>query len=326
MAFRSCVIAVALGLLGTAGLSAQTKAGPPNLQGVWTNGTLTPLTRPTDFADRYALTKAEAAEFERTGFERVMKTVPELDRMTAGDLNDTYLDTAALKVVPDRRTSLIVDPPNGMLPPRTSAAQQRPARPLSYDDPESRTLHERCLLSFNFGGSSSVPPLVPNPVLQDFYRIVQTPQHVAILAEMFHDVRVIPVDGRARTNLPQWMGESRGHWEGDVLVVETSNFADKSNYWWATSWRASRPSMRMVERFRRIDAETLDYEFTMTDPTMFTRSWTAKFPLTTNQKARGVTEGPLYEYACHEGNYAIVNVLKGARAQEAGQGDGPSRR
>jgi hypothetical protein len=133
---------------------------------------------------------------------------------------------------------------------------------------------------------------------------------------MYHNVRVIPLDNRARTNIPQWLGESRARWEGGTLVVETSSFLDRSRDWWATAWRASRPTLHLVERFTRTDRETLDYEFTMTDPTMFTRPWTARFPLTTNQAARGVTEGPMYEYACHEGNYSLLNVLKGARLQE----------
>ena len=137
-----------------------------------------------------------------------------------------------------------------------------------------------------------------------------------IRSEMYHNVRVIPLDNRARNKIPQWMGESRARWEGDTLVVETSSFLDWSADWWATAWRASRPTLRLVERFRRIDAETLDYEFTMTDPVMFTRPWTARFPLTTNQASRGVTEGPMYQYACHEGNYSLLNVLRGARLQE----------
>ncbi len=304
MAFRCRVIAVALVSFGTSGLSAQTKDGPPNLQGVWTNGTLTPLTRPTDLADRYALTKAEAAEFERTGFERMMKAVPELDRVTAGDLNDTYLDTAALKVVPDRRTSLIVDPPNGMLPPRTPAAQQRPARSLSYDDPESRTLHERCLLSFNFGGSSSVPPLVPNPVLQDFYRIVQTPQHVLILSELVHDTRIIRIGGRhLPPDVRQWHGDSVGHWESDTLVVDTTNFTDKTRY------RGSSTSLHVIERFRTTGADTLDYRVTVEDPDTWTARWTAHVPFSR-------TNNSMFEYACHEANYSMANSLRGMRAKE----------
>jgi hypothetical protein len=146
---------------------------------------------------------------------------------------------------------------------------------------------------------------------------VQTPQFLMIRGEMYHNVRVIPLDGRPRLNVPQWLGESRGRWEGDTLVVETTNFVDKSAYWWATSWRAARPTLRLVERLTRIDAETLDYEFTMVDPVMFTRPWTARVPLTTNQVSRGVTKGPMYEYACHEGNYSLINALRGARVQEA---------
>ena len=111
-------------------------------------------------------------------------------------------------------------------------------------------------------------------------------------------------------------GDSRGHWEGDTLVVETTNFTDKSHYWWAQSWRASRPSLRLVERFKRIDADTIDYQFTMEDPESFTRPWTAAIPMTTNQAERGVTSGRMFEFACHEGNYGLVNVLRGARAQE----------
>jgi len=306
---------------GSNGASLRTAWGVPDLQGTWTGSTITPLERPREFGDKAVLTKEEAAALEgRARKQASTERAPA--QGDPGTYNQIWFDPSSA-VLPDRRTSLIVDPPDGRIP----------------FTPEGRALATKASSHYGTGARDSYVDLdtgercltdgMPIPYWTGYnnnYLIVQTPQHVAILAEMFHDVRVIPVDGRARTNLPQWMGESRGHWEGDVLVVETSNFADKSNYWWATSWRASRPSMRMVERFRRIDAETLDYEFTMTDPAMFTRSWTAKFPLTTNQKARGVTEGPLYEYACHEGNYAIVNVLKGARAQEAGQGDGPSRR
>jgi hypothetical protein len=304
MAIRFWVIVVAIVSCGTSRLAAQTKDGPPDLQGVWTNGTLTPLTRPAEFADRYALTKAEAAEFERTAFERVMKTVPELDRMTAADLNDVYLDTATLKVVPDRRTSLIVDPPNGMLPPRAPAAQQRPVRPLSYDDPESRTLHERCLLSLNFGGSSSVPPLVPNPVLQDFYRIVQTPQHVMILSELVHDTRIIRIGGRhLPPDVRQWHGDSVGQWEGDTLVVDTTNFTDQTRY------RGASTSLHVIERFRPIGAGTLDYRVTVEDPDTWTAPWTAQVPFSR-------TNNSMFEYACHEANYSMANSLRGMRAKE----------
>jgi hypothetical protein len=148
------------------------------------------------------------------------------------------------------------------------------------------------------------------------YQLFQTRDYVVILAEMFRDRRIIPLDGRSHGGIPQWLGDSRGRWEGDTLVVETTGFADKAHYWWASAWRASRPTLRVTERFTRVDAETIDYQFTMEDPAMFTRPWTAAFPLTTNQASRGVTVGQLYEYACHEGNYALPNVLAGARAKD----------
>ena len=137
---------------------------------------------------------------------------------------------------------------------------------------------------------------------------------MVILGEMFRDLRIIPLDGRPHAAVPQWLGDGRGRWAGDTLVVETQSFADKARFWWANVWRATRPTLRLVERFTRVDADTLEYEFTMEDPGMFTQPWTAAIPLTTDQGGRGVTTGPLYEYACHEGNYAMTNTLTGARA------------
>lgn len=306
MTSRLVHVVVALVSIGAAALSAQrTSDGRPDLQGVWTNGTLTPLARPTELANRFSLTEAEAAEFERTGFERTMKTVPELDRVTAGDLDEVYLDTATLKVVPDRRTSLIVDPPNGMMPPQLPAARQRnAARKLSYDDPESRTLDERCLASFVFGGASAAPPLVPNPVIQDLYKIVQTPQYVTIMSELVHDARVVRIGG---THLPptvrQWLGDSIGRWEGDTLIVDTTNFTDKTHY------RGSSTRLHVVERFTRTDATTLRYRATIEDPDTWAAPWTVEVPFR-------ATSDQIFEYACHEGNYAMENSLRGMRAKE----------
>jgi hypothetical protein len=135
---------------------------------------------------------------------------------------------------------------------------------------------------------------------------------------MFHDFRIIPTDGRPHVGngIRQWLGDSRGKWEGNTLVVETTNFADKTHYRWSTPWRASRPTLRLVERFTRLDADTIDYRVTIEDPTMFVRPWTAAVPMSKNQSARGVTAGRLYEYACHEGNHSMTNVLSGARAAE----------
>jgi len=306
MRYRFGHVVVALVSIGAAALSAQRASdGRPDLQGVWTNGTLTPLTRPTEWAHRFSLTEAEAAEFERTGFERTMKTVPQLDRMTAGDLDEVYLDTATLKVVADRRTSLIVDPPNGMLPPQLPAARERnSSRKLSYDDPESRTLDERCLASFVFGGSSAAPPLVPNPVIQDLYRIVQTPQAVMIVTELVHDVRTIRIGGQhLPSGIRQWLGDSIGHWEGDTLVVDTTNFTDKTHY------RGSSARLHVVERFTRTDATTLRYRATIEDPDTWAAPWTVEVPFR-------ATSDQIFEYACHEGNYAMENSLRGMRAKE----------
>ena len=172
-----------------------------------------------------------------------------------------------------------------------------------------------------------IPENVVSPTVCHFYwtgynnnyQLFQSRDYVVILAEMFRDRRIIPLDGRSHGSVPQWLGDSRGRWEGDTLVVETTTFADKAHYWWVSAWRAPRPTLRLTERFTRVDAETIDYQFTMEDPAMFTRPWTAAFPLTTNQASRGVTVGQLYQYACHEGNYALPNVLAGARAKDAAE-------
>jgi len=290
----------------------RTPWGAPDLEGVWTGSTITPLERPVQQAGKVFLTKEEADAVEARARERNARE-PDVAPGDPGTYNQVWFDPAAT-VVPDRRTSLIVDPPDGRIP-FTPEGRDLSVRAARHYGAGARDSHvdfdtgERCLTDG-----------MPIPYWTGYnnnYQIVQTPQHVAILAEMFHDLRIIPLDGRPRTSTPQWLGESRGRWEGDVLVVETVDFADKSSYWWATSWRAARPSLKMVERFTRLDAETLDYEFTMSDPTMFTRPWTARFPLTTNQASRGVTQGRMYEYACHEGNYSLTNVLRGARAQDA---------
>ncbi len=292
--------------------TARTPWGTPDLQGTWTGSTLTPLERPAEFAGKTVLTVEEAGRLEARARERARQE-PQAGPGDPGTYNQIWFDPSSA-VVPDRRTSLIVDPPDGRLP-FTAEGRALATRHASHygvgprDNPEDLDTGERCLTDG-----------VPIPYWTGYnnnYQIVQTPHYVMIRSEMYHNVRVIPLDNRARTNVPQWMGEPRGRWEGDTLVVETSSFVDRSGDWWATAWRASRPTLRLVERFTRTDAESIEYEFTMTDPSMFTRPWTARFPLTTNQAARGVTKGPLYEYACHEGNYSLANVLRGARAQEA---------
>jgi hypothetical protein len=290
----------------------RTPWGTPDLQGTWTGSTITPLERPKEYAGKPVLTPEEAATIEARARAR-NAAEPSVSAGDPGTYNQIWFDPSSA-LVSDRRTSLIVDPPDGRIP----------------FTPEGRTLATQSSDHYGTGprdshldldtGERCLTDGVPIPYWTGYnnnYQIVQTPTHMMIFGELYHNRRVIPLDGRQPSGLPQWLGESRGRWAGNTLIVETANFADKAKYWWATSWRASRPTLRLVERFTRLDAETIDYEFTMEDPAMFTRPWTAKFPLTTNQKSRGVTEGRLYEYACHEANYSLVNVLKGARARDA---------
>ena len=208
-------------------------------------------------------------------------------------------------VIGTRRTSLIVDPPNGRLPEATEAGRARAAAgrgSFSSTLPESFTdlsNADRCITGFNAG-----PPITPGGYNQNV-QIFQTPDHLVLLTEMVHTVRVVPLDGRPALDdgVRQWSGESRGHWEGETLVVETGNFDAKRG------WRGSTSEMRLVERFTRVDADTLEYEFTVTDPDTWVAPWTVNLPMRRN-------ELPLFEYACHEGNYAMDAMLGGARADE----------
>ena len=288
--------------------------GVPDLQGVWTNATLTPIERPDSLAGKMVLTAEEAAELEvRSAEQRVAS-----DRFIPGDVgayNQFWMD-GGKNVTGDRRTSLIVDPPDGKIP-WTSVGRERLASDLArygvgpFDSWVGADTGERCL--------TDGLPLVPLQGYNMNYHILQSPGWVVILNEMFHEYRLIPVDGRAHVppEVGQLLGDARGRWEGDTLVVETTSFADKGHFLWRATWRAARPSLHLVERFTRVDDETIDYAFTMTDPAMFTRSWTATLPMTTNQASRGVTSGPMFEYACHEGNYGLLNIMRGARAQDA---------
>ena len=290
--------------------------GRPDLQGIWTNATLTPVERPASLGDKAVLTAEEAAELETTSAERRVAS----DRFVPGDVgayNQFWMDGGVV-VTGDRRTSLVLDPPSGRIP-WTPEGRQRYDSDLTrygvgpFDSWDDADTGERCL--------TDGLPFVPLQGYNMNYHILQSSGWVAILNEMFHEYRMISTDGRrhAGAAIGQWLGDARGRWEGDTLVVETTNFADKSRYLWRATWRAARPSLHLVERFTRVDAETLDYEFTMTDPEMFTQPWTARVPMTTNHASRGVTSGPIYEYACHEGNYGLHNILRGARIQEGSE-------
>jgi len=284
----------------------RTPWGTPNLEGLWTGSTITPLERPAMFADKPVLTEQEARDLEKRAKDRA-SAEPSVSAGEPGTYNQVWFDPSSA-VLPDRRTSLIVDPADGRIP-YTAYGKEHAQKSEDHYGIGARDSHvdfdtgERCLTDG-----------LPIPYWSGYnnnYQIVQTKDYLMIASEMYHDVRLIPLDGRPRTGAPQWLGESRGRWEGDTLVVETTNFLDKKHYWWASAFRAARPTLKLTERFKRIDAQNIDYEFTMEDPEMFTRPWTARFPLTTDQASRGITQGRMYEYACHEGNYSIVNAMRG---------------
>jgi hypothetical protein len=281
--------------------------GHPNLQGIWTNATITPLERPEQFAGKATVSDAEAAKFENPnnsnlyGDER--SSDAERDRDHA--YNALFFDrgTELARVDGVKRTSLIIDPPDGKVPALTDGAKKRIAARTrnSYDSVKDRPLGERCILGF---GSTSGPPMMP-VLYNNNYQIVQTPTTVMILIEMVHDVRQVHMD--RKEHLPKdvrlLLGDSIGHWEGDTLVVDTTNFTDK------TSFRGSSPNMHIIERFTRTDEGTILYKWTIDDPESFTKPFSAEYPFL-------ATPGPIFEYACHEGNYAMPDILGGARKME----------
>jgi hypothetical protein len=280
-----------------------------DLQGIWTNSTLTPLERPVEFRDKPSLTEQEAALYEKRAVDQRNRDRRDGDAETdvARAYNELFFDQGSklARIGGGFRTSVIVDPPDGRIPPLTAEAQRKAdeireyARQHPADRAQDRSLTERCI----FWGTAG-PPMLPGPY-NNTYQIVQTPDSVMILSEMIHDARIIPLDGRPHLfpGVRRWLGDSRGHWEGAALVVETTNFTGK------TRFRGSDENLRVTERFTRIDANTILYRFTIDDPTVFTKPWTGEIPLVS-------APGPIYEYACHEGNAALPNILAGARAQE----------
>jgi hypothetical protein len=285
----------------------RTPDGHPDLQGIWSNATVTPLERPAEFAGKAVLTQKEAAEFaqetvQRNNADRRDGTGTDTD--VARAYNNFWYDRGTRAVKTDR-TSLIVDPPDGRIPALTAEAQQRVAaraerrRLHPADGPEDRGLSERCL-----NWATAGPPMLPG-AYNNNYQIVQTPDTVVIFNEMIHDARIVPMDGRPHIPraVRQWLGDSRGHWEGDTLVIETTNFTSK------TAFRGSSENMRLIEKFRRVDPDTLLYEFTVDDPAAFAKPWTAQIPSVRS-------DGPIFEYACHEGNYGMFGILSSARAEE----------
>ncbi len=284
----------------------RTSWGHPDLQGTWSTATITPFERPAELAGKEFFTREEAAAFERQTLERENRD--RRDGTAEADLARAYNDfwwDRGTRTVPTRRTSLVVDPPDGRVPALTPEAQQRLAAAAAArkqrgpaDHPEDRNLWERCITR----GLPNV--LLPQPYNNNF-EIIQTTDHVVILAEMIHDARIIPIDGRPHLpqTIRQWLGDSVGKWEGDTLVVETTNFTNK------TSYRGAGESLRLVERFTRTAPGILTYRVTIDDPTTFTRPWTVELPAIPS-------DGPIYEYACHEANYGLEGILRGHRAEE----------
>ena len=272
----------------------------PDLQGTWSFANLTPLQRPSRFAEKEVLTAEEAAEYEEYRNNIEWAQVQELE--LAYDTS-IWWDRGGMST----RTSLIVDPSDGRMPPITADGQERAAaalglftsRRLAAAGPEDRTLGERCIL-----GRPAGPPMRPE-TYNNLVQVFQTPDYVVLLPEMIHDARIIPLDGRPRVGVRQYVGESRGRWEGDTLVVETINFRRDAAAFIAFG---ASDNLRVIERFSRVDSDTLAYEFTIDDPTTWAQPWTAQFPMT---KA-----AEMWEFACHEGNYGMFNILSAARATD----------
>jgi hypothetical protein len=293
-------------------LSAQTKARPlprtpdghPDFQGIWDFRSATALERPARFAGREFMTPDEVVAYEQEALEREDGRPPD-DGRTEQSVHAVWWLDYGKRVVGTRRTSLIVDPPDGKMPPLTPEGQKRSAERRAAakthgpaDSYEDRSLQERCI-------TRGLPEVtLPGPYNNNM-QIVQSPGYVMIFTEMIHDARVIPMDGRPHNspNLRSWMGDSRGRWEGDTLVVDTTNFTDRTNF------RGAGANLHLVERFTRTDADAIEYRFTLDDPTTWTKPWTVAYPIVK-------TDGPIYEFACHEGNYGLRGILSGARYEE----------
>ncbi len=317
----------------------RTPEGHPDLQGNWTNGTITPIQRPSGQAR--ALTKEQVAALEKIRADTIERLARPSDPNRVappkggdgsvgaagmvGGYNYFWIDAGdrVATVNGETRSSLVIDPPNGRLPAYTPAAlarlgawQKRNKQFGEYDNPENRPLAERCLMSF---GSNAGPPMLPNYFYNNNYTIVQTRDHVMILSEMVHDVRIIPLGGeRLPKQIRPWMGQSIGRWEGDTLVVETTNIHPDEIYYFPPQVFWGTEDLKVTERFTRVDETTMLYRFTVDDPSTFTKPWSGEVPF----KAMNDL---VYEYGCHEGNYALANVLSGARAHEREVAKSPSK-
>jgi hypothetical protein len=341
-----------LGAQSAGGAIPRTPDGHPDLQGTFNVATITPIERPAEYGTRRALTKEEAARLERVEADRLDKLAAPsepADQRTApaagGEkrkADATYLErvfeggggvvggyngfwiapgSSAVTINGEKRTSIVIDPPNGQVPRMKADASRRNAEysrravspdaaenagagpASSFDNPESRPLSERCLLGFS---NTAGPPTLPNYWYNNLKQIVQTPDTILIFVEMVHDARIVRMNQpHLPSSVRKWMGDSIGRWEGDTLVVETTNFTDK------TKFRGSGENLKVTERFTRADADNLIYRFTVEDPTTWDRPWTGEYNWVR-------TDEQIFEYACHEGNHALENVLRGARANDRG--------
>jgi hypothetical protein len=291
----------------------RTPDGQPNLQGVWDFRSLTPLERPAELAGRDVLSAEEAAAFEKKRLTEIANLDNEVPADIVGNYNQFWFDRGST-VVETKRTSLIVDPADGRIPPMTPEARKRedaigearrgvgmhePTRGGWVEELGPNGLQVRCIVGFNSG-----PPMAPGGYNNNV-QIVQVPGYVVLVNEMNHNARIVPLDGRPFVGVRRWVGESRGRWQGETLVVETKHFLRETSF---NRGRTTK-SLHLIERFTRVDPDTLLYEFTVDDPTVWTRPWTAQVTMTKSDQH-------IYEYACHEGNVGLVNILAGARAKE----------
>ena len=294
----------------------RTPWGDPDLQGIWNNSTVTELERPAELAGKQVLTAGEAAALEKKAAENRVDRPPKPG--DPGTYNQAWFDRGT-KVVATKQTSLIVDPPDGKLPPLTAAGRKRDEERFErlgpsatgssgngpFDTYEDISVVTRCIIR-------GLPNAMFPGAYNNNYQILQTPGSVVLLSEMLHDVRVIPLDGRPHLppDIRLWMGDSVGHWESNTLVVDVTNFPDRDVTGFGVPYRFGETSrLHLTERFTRVDADIINYEVTVDDPSTFTRKWTARIPMVKS-------DGPLLEYACHEGNYSMANILSGSRAQE----------
>jgi hypothetical protein len=317
MTFRGLIKSSAVSLLAVASLSAQSAATPvatpkagavpraadghPDLTGIWSNATLTPFERPAVFAGKATLSDAEARDWETRERQRWQEgsTIDGGRPVTiqGGAYNVLFYDNGSglARYGGQKRTSMVVDPPDGHVPPLVPEARNRPRRGSTIPgDYKALSNDTRCLV-----GNTPAVPMTP-ALYNNNYEIVQSPDSILIVLEMIHDARIVHMNAKHEpSTVRQWFGDSIGHWEGDTLVVETTNFTDKTRY------RGSSMDLKVTERFRRVSDKTIEYRATMEDPSTWTKPWSIELPF-------NAVPGPLYEYACHEGNYAIVDILGGS--------------